>query len=81
MVIRSRFLLQATNLDWKLVAILVVASILFSTYLATTMQSALAMRSSKKQGKRPPIVPYWVPFLGSVVPYLWDGPRLAAWMV
>jgi hypothetical protein len=72
---------HATNYDWKLMAVVTLASILLSTYLTTTIQSTMAMWSSRKQGKKPPIVPYWIPFLGSVIPYLWDGPGLAAWMV
>ena len=63
-----------------LVFILAVACVLFSTYLATNIQSLLAVQGSKQQRKRPPIVPYWIPFLGSVLSYLWDGPGLAAWM-
>lgn len=71
-------LMRVIDHDWKLMLITAIASILLLTYLATWSQSILAMRSSKPHGKRPPILPYWVPFVGSITSYLWDGPGLAA---
>lgn len=74
-------LLRVINHDWKLMVVTVVASMLFVTYLATSLQSILAMRSFSSRGKRPPVVPYWMPYVGSTISYFWDGPRLAAKIV
>jgi hypothetical protein len=71
----------ATHQDWKLMIVLAVASTLLMTYLITSVQSAIAWRSHKEHGKRPPILPYWIPFVGNLISYLWDGPRLAAKIV
>ncbi|MCJ1466439.1 hypothetical protein MMC07_005058 [Pseudocyphellaria aurata] len=72
---------QAIPLDWKLVLALAVISTLAGTYLVTSLRSVVALRNHKQHGKRPPILPYWIPFVGSLIPYLRDSPRLAAKLV
>lgn len=73
--------LQATSLDWIHIVAIAIAVIHSVTYLTTSMLSALAVRSSKQNGKRPPILPYWIPFIGNLIDYFRDGPQLAAKMV
>lgn len=69
------------NHDWKLLAAAAITSMLFITYVVTSLQSVLAMNSAKQDGKRPPTVPYWIPFLGNVIFFFWNGPRLTAQVV
>lgn len=69
------------NHDWRLLAAAAVTSMIFITYVVTSLQSFLAMNSAKQHGKRPPTVPYWIPFVGNVISFFWDGPRLAAKVV
>ena len=71
----------AIDRDWKLVVIIAIASVLVATYLITSLQSWIALRSHKRHPKRPPILPYWIPFVGHVFSCLRDGPRLAAKIV
>lgn len=59
---------RAIHWDWKLVLALAVNTILAGTYLVTSLRSVVALRSHKKHGKRPPILPHWIPFVGSVIP-------------
>ena len=47
------------------------------TYVATSLKSAYALRSNKSE-QAPPIVPYWIPFLGNVVAFARDAPGFAA---
>lgn len=70
--------IPAIRWDWKLVLVLVVISIFPATYLVTSLRSMKALSSRKQYGKRPPILPYWIPFLGSLASFVRDGPRLAA---
>ncbi|MCJ1468680.1 hypothetical protein MMC07_007309 [Pseudocyphellaria aurata] len=72
---------QAILGDWKLVLALAVISTLAGTYLITSLRSVVALTSHKQHGKRPPVLPYWIPFVGSVIPFVRDGPRLAAKLV
>ena len=74
-------LAPAIDCDWKLMAVLSITSLLVVTYVITWWQSTIAMRSYEKHGRRPPILPYWLPYLGHLVPFLRDGPRLAAELV
>lgn len=32
--------------------------------------------SSSKYGQRPPVLPYWIPFVGSVYPFMFNGVAL-----
>lgn len=41
------------------------------TYTVTLLKSKVALRSSK-YGREPPIVPYWIPFLGNLLPFVRD---------
>ena len=73
-------LLQATSHDWKLMIIPALALMLLLHYLATSVQSVFAMRSSE-HGKEPPILPHWIPFVEHLITFLWEGPRLMARLV
>ena len=63
--------------DWRIMTLVAFTSFFVMTFFATWVQSVQAMKSTK-HGKRPPILPYWNPFLGSLSSYLWDGSQLAA---
>lgn len=52
-----------------LLASLLLAFIL--TYVTTFLRSSIAIRG-QKVGRQPPIMPYWIPFLGNLLPYVWD---------
>jgi hypothetical protein len=51
--------------SWTAVFIVLLC---FSTYLKTTLSSFIAT----KYGSDPPTVPYWIPFLGSAIPFVKD---------
>ena len=59
--------------DWTTIAALLLALTCFSTYAITTATSALALRS-KKNGKDPPVVPYFLPLLGNSISLIRDTP-------
>ena len=61
---------------WRISALLLVLLCVI-TYFTTSIQAAWAWKASEKR-RRPPILPYWLPFFGSLIAYLSDGPRLAA---
>ena len=78
-VVRHAFdaaFLHAQKYDWTALVALAIASSLIVTYIVTSMAAILAMKSTRN-GKRPPILPYWLPFLGSIVAYFSNGPRVA----
>jgi hypothetical protein len=68
---------QAQTYDWRAIVASAIVISLVITYAVTSMTAILALRSSS-HGRRPPILPYWIPFFGSAVPYFTDGPRVAA---
>lgn len=47
------------------------------TFILTSLKSAYALRSNKSE-QLPPIVPYWLPFLGNVIDFARDAPGFAA---
>lgn len=56
---------------WQVWVSGILAIVLSATYLSTTLQSRTALISSK-DGTNPPLLPYWIPFLGHSIPFLWD---------
>ena len=46
------------------------------TFLVTSIKSSITIRSSKIS--EPPILPYWIPFVGNLIPFLRDVPGFAA---
>ncbi len=54
----------------KVVGLFIVLAFLL-TYTITFMRSIVALRS-KKHGREPPMAPYWIPFLGNLLPFIWD---------
>lgn len=68
---------QAQKYDGRAIVASTVVTSLLITYAVTSMTAILALRSSG-HGRRPPILPYWIPFFGSAGPYFTDGPRVAA---
>ncbi len=57
--------------NWKLFMGISLVLAFPITYLITSLKSKLAIRG-KELGGKPPIMPYWVPFLGNFLPLLWD---------
>lgn len=55
--------------DWKVVVGSLFVILPCLTYLTTTASSISAMHS-KEVGRTPPSVPYWFPYLGSLIPFL-----------
>ena len=53
--------------DWRFMVGILLLLIFLLTYLATSLKSKITTG-----GKKPPIVPYWVPFLGNLIPFVWD---------
>ena len=50
-------------------ALLLLTSLL--TYITTFLRSSIAIKR-QKVGREPPIMPYWIPFIGNLIPYVWD---------
>ena len=42
---------------------------LLSTYLLTYLSYRTTLRSNKQE-KKPPVAPYWIPFVGHLIPFL-----------
>lgn len=55
--------------DWEFKTGALLLLTLLLTYLVTSLISSIAIRR-KKNGKEPPQMPYWVPFLGNLIPFL-----------
>jgi ABC-type anion transport system duplicated permease subunit len=54
----------------KVIGLSVVLTFLL-TYTITFLKSSMGLRS-KKNGREPPMAPYWIPFLGNLLPFLRD---------
>jgi hypothetical protein len=54
----------------KFIGLSIVLTFLL-TYTITLLKSSMGLRS-KKHGREPPMVPYWIPFLGNLLPFVWD---------
>ena len=67
----SHFALSALQYDRRVFIGTVLVLTFLITYLMTSLKSGIAIRR-KKRGAKPPIMPYWIPFLGNMVPLLWD---------
>ena len=57
--------------DWGLVIGLAIVLTFLLTYTYTHLKSSMGLKS-KKDGREPPIVPYWIPFLGNLIPFIRD---------
>lgn len=54
----------------KLIGLSIVLTFLL-TYIITLLKSSMGLRS-KKHGREPPLAPYWIPFFGNLLPFIWD---------
>lgn len=63
------------NWDWRMMVIVAMPSSLICTYLVTSLQAAVALRS-KRDGRQAPIAPYWFPVIGHLISFLWDSAAL-----
>lgn len=54
----------------KVIGRFIVLTFLF-TYTVTLLKSSIAIRS-KRNGREPPMVPYWIPFMGNLLPFISD---------
>ena len=66
--------------DWRVRTATSLCLAFVLTYLATSVKSSMAIRSTRTQ-KKPPIVPYWLPFFGNLFPFLWDPPAFCSKMM
>ena len=57
--------------SWEVSTALAIALLFIVTYMATSLKSVIAIRG-KKDGREPPIVPYWIPILGNLIPLVWN---------
>lgn len=57
--------------DWRKVIGLSIVLTFLLTYTITFLKSSIGLRS-KKHGREPPMAPYWIPFLGNLLPFIWD---------
>lgn len=48
------------------------------TFVTTSVKSSLAFRD-KGNEKHPIPIPYWIPFLGNLIPFLWDPAGFCSW--
>ena len=62
------------DLDWRVTTIIALLFPFLLTYFLTTAQY-LTATWSKKDGRSPPIVPYSIPLIGNLVPFLMDTER------
>jgi hypothetical protein len=59
---------------WTFIIVAATLSLLICTYLTTLITFECSIRNCKLHGGRPPILPYWIPYIGSVLPFLFYGP-------
>ena len=57
--------------DWRLIIGISLLLTFPITYLMTSLKSSIAIRE-KRLWREPPIMPYWIPYLGNLLPLLWD---------
>lgn len=56
---------------WYLVPPTLFAILGAATYLST-LASHLWTRYNSKDGQEPPVIPYWIPIVGSTIPFVRD---------
>ena len=69
-------LLLIFNADGRLCFAVLVVCVPLITYVITWLRCMITMRSTKVT--EPPIVPYWIPFVGNLIPFLRDVPKFAS---
>ncbi len=52
----------------RIIAVLAILLTLLFTYVSTSLQS-LSTRHFRPRNAQPPLVPYWVPFVGNTVSF------------
>lgn len=68
------FYRSTSQWDWKIKIGAGLLLLTLATYLTTSLESWIVIQSKKKE-KRPPTVPYWIPFVRNLIPFLWDPAR------
>jgi len=63
--------------DRSIITLLLLLTPFVLTYPVTLLKSKAAL-SVHEDGKKPALVPYWIPLVGHVVSYLLDAARLAS---
>lgn len=67
--------------DWRAITagISILLVVVFAlTYLITSRRASQLSKSPAPLGNRPPMAPYWIPFIGHAISYLIDGAGLVA---
>ena len=67
----------AAQSSWMSITAVTFLSMFLSTYAVTTLNSALALQS-RKDGREPPGVPYFIPFIGNSISFAWDPAAFVA---
>ncbi|MCJ1391521.1 hypothetical protein MMC18_004385 [Xylographa bjoerkii] len=57
--------------DWSIVIATSFFLAFLFTYLITSLKSSIAL-GTKRFSRKPPIMPYWIPFFGNIIPFLWN---------
>ena len=65
--------------NWTTTIALTLLLIFLSTYVSTAVSSALTVRSTK-DGKEPPVVPYFLPFIGNTIAFARDPASFVAFV-
>ena len=56
---------------WRMVLGVSVLLTFLLTYVTTLLRSSIAI-SRQQVRRQPPIMPYWIPFIGNLISYVWD---------
>ena len=56
---------------WPMAIALTLLSIFTSTYVVTTVKSLFTLKSTT-DGKEPPVVPYFLPYIGNTISFARD---------
>ena len=54
---------------WQSLVLMLLLLAFVTTYFATSLKSYMALHNRRAQ-KIPPIMPYWLPFFGNLLPFL-----------
>jgi len=57
---------------WSVIATIVVLPFLL-TYILSSIRF-MRMRRAKHGSRHPPLIPYWIPFVGHTIPFVFNTP-------
>ena len=66
---------------WGISATLILVALPTLTYLITSIQAKNVLRrEARTREQKPPVLPYWIPFLGHQFSFLWNTAGLNTWI-